>query len=191
MEAFLISAGVVTLAEIGDKTQLLALMLAARYRAPLPIILGILVATILNHTLAAWFGAAAAEWIGFDRLKWILGVSFLAMAAWVLVPDKVDDGPRMLEKSSAFIATTISFFLVEIGDKTQVATVALAARFSSVWIVAAGTTAGMMIADVPAVFLGGITGKKIPLAPIRIVAAALFLIMGIAVLVDAITAMSD
>lgn len=182
MHALLVSAGVVAIAEIGDKTQLLALMLAARYRAPVPLILGILVATVANHLLAAWLGAIVAGWFGPEAMRWILGVSFLAMAGWVLIPDKVDDDPRMLAKGSAFVAAAVSFFLIEIGDKTQIATVALAARFQDVVLVAAGTTLGMMLADVPAVFAGQLVGHRLPLKLIRIIAAALFAALGIAAL---------
>jgi Ca2+/H+ antiporter, TMEM165/GDT1 family len=184
MEAFFVSAGVVAIAEIGDKTQLLALMLAARYRAPLATILGILVATVCNHLLAAWLGALVAGWLGPELLRSVLGCSFLAMAAWVLVPDKADEGPRIFAKAAAFVATVISFFLLEIGDKTQIATVALAARFNSVLVVAAGTTVGMMLADVPAVFVGEFASNKLPLKLIRIIAAALFAVLGIAALTN-------
>src|SRR5438552_274385 len=128
MEAFLVSAGLVAIAEIGDKTQLLAMILATRYRKPVPIILGILVATLANHALAAWAGAAAAGWLGAATMRWIVGALFLAMAGWCLIPDKADEGPKAASHAGAFLATTIAFFLVEIGDKTQIATVALAAR---------------------------------------------------------------
>ena len=181
MEAFLTSAGLVTIAEIGDKTQLLALMLAARYRAPLPIILGIFTATVANHALAALAGNYAAGLFDPEILRWVLAVSFLAMAAWALVPDKADDEPTAGSQAGAFIATTIAFFLVEIGDKTQVATVALGASFQNVWLVTAGTTAGMMIADVPAVFIGEFAAERLPLKLIRSVAAALFATLGLAV----------
>jgi putative Ca2+/H+ antiporter (TMEM165/GDT1 family) len=184
MEAFLVSTGVVAIAEIGDKTQLLALMLAARYRAPLPIILGILAATVANHLLAAWAGNLVAGWLGAEALRWVLGGSFLAMAAWTLVPDKCDDAPKMLAKAGAFTATLVSFFLIEIGDKTQIATVALAARFQDIAVVAAGTTTGMMIADVPAVFLGGFAAEKLPMAWIRGAAALIFAVLGVAALGD-------
>lgn len=184
MEAFLVSTGVVAIAEIGDKTQLLALMLAARYRAPLPIILGILAATVCNHLLAAWLGALVAGWLGPDVMRWVLGISFLAMAGWALIPDKADEEPKMLAKAGAFVATLVSFFLIEIGDKTQIATVALAARFQDIWLVAAGTTTGMMLADVPAVFAGQLAGQKLPLKLIRIIAAGLFAVLGIAALAN-------
>ncbi|MGE5145527.1 MAG: TMEM165/GDT1 family protein [Candidatus Eiseniibacteriota bacterium] len=184
MEAFLVSTGVVAVAEIGDKTQLLALMLAARFRAPLPIIAGIFVATVANHLLAAWAGAAVASWLGAAAMRWILGVSFLVMAGWALIPDKADDEPTVAARAGAFAATAVSFFLIEIGDKTQLATVALAARFNDIALVAAGTTLGMMIADVPAVFIGGFASEKLPLKLIRLVAAALFAALGIAALLN-------
>ncbi len=182
LEAFLVSTGVVAIAEIGDKTQLLALMLAARYRAPVPIILGILAATLCNHLLAASLGALVAGWLGPDLLRWVLGASFLAMAAWVLVPDKLGEKPRMMAKAGAFVATVLSFFLVEIGDKTQIATIALAARFHDIPLVTAGTTTGMMLADVPAVFAGGLVAHRLPLKLIHAIAAALFAALGIAAL---------
>jgi putative Ca2+/H+ antiporter (TMEM165/GDT1 family) len=184
MEAFPISTGVVAIAEIGDKTQLLALLLAARFRAPVPVILGILVATVANHLLAAWIGVSVAAWLGAETMRWILGVSFLAMAGWALVPDKSRDGPRIFARAGAFAATAVSFFLIEIGDKTQLATIALAARFNDVALVAAGTTVGMMIADVPAVFIGGFASEKLPLKVIRLVAAALFAALGVAALLN-------
>ncbi len=178
MEAFLISTGVVAVAEIGDKTQLLALLLAARYRRPLPIILGILVATLANHALAAWAGGLAAEWIGPAALRWILGLLFLAMAVWCLIPDKDGDMPKRAAGAGAFVATVVAFFLVEIGDKTQLATAALAARFHTVLPVLLGTTLGMMLADAPVVLFGDVIAKRLPLKAIRIVAAAIFAVLG-------------
>lgn len=178
MEALLVSTGVVAIAEIGDKTQLLALILAARYRKPLPISFGILVATLVNHGLAASLGALAARWVGPDVLHWILGLGFLAMAAWCLVPDKAEDGPASVAKAGAFVATLIAFFLVEIGDKTQIATVALAARFDNLLLVTAGTTLGMMLVNVPAVLCGEGIARLAPLNLIRTLAAALFAILG-------------
>ena len=178
MEALLVSTGVVALAEIGDKTQLLALVLAARYRKPLPIAFGILIATLLNHGLAAWLGALAANWLGADALRWILGLGFLAMAGWCLVPDKAEDGPQAVAGAGAFLATLIAFFLVEIGDKTQIATVALAARFDGILMVTVGTTLGMMLVNVPAVLCGDGIARLVPLKPIRMVAAVLFAILG-------------
>ncbi len=179
MEAVLISLTVVAAAEIGDKTQLLALLLAARFRKPVPVVAGIFVATILNHGIAAGIGVAVAEWLGPDVLRWIVGLSFIGMAAWTLVPDKIDDEPKRWERAGAFIATTVSFFLVEIGDKTQVATVALGARYGDLIAVTAGTTLGMLIADVPAVFIGGAMADRLPLKLMRTIAAALFAILGI------------
>lgn len=183
MEAILISTGVVALAEIGDKTQLLAILLAARFRAPLPIILAILCATIVNHTLAAILGTYIGGWLG-QNLSGILAVSFIAMGLWTLIPDKLDHEPKLFENFGAFGATLIAFFLIEMGDKTQLATMALAARFDSVVLVAAGTTLGMMIADVPAVFLGDILAHKIPLKLMRVVAAVIFLLLGLAAALD-------
>ena len=178
MESLLVSTGVVALAEIGDKTQLLALILAARYRKPLAISLGILVATLVNHGLAAWLGALAAAWLGPDAMRWILGLGFIAMAAWCLVPDKAEDGPTATAKAGAFIATLVAFFLVEIGDKTQIATVALAARFNDLPLVIAGTTLGMMLVNVPAVLCGDGIARLLPLKLIRTLAAILFAILG-------------
>ena len=184
MEPLLVSAGVFAVAEIGDKTQLLALILAARYRKPVPIIVGILVATLVNHGLAAWLGELAAGWLGPDLLRWILGIGFIAMAGWCLVPDKAEDGPKAAAKTGAFVATLVAFFLLEIGDKTQIATVALAARFHDLLLVTAGTTLGMMIADVPAVYLGEIAAHKLPLRLMRTIAALIFLGLAAAAIFD-------
>ena len=180
MEAFFVSTGLVAIAEIGDKTQLLALMLAARYRKPLPIVLGILCATLANHALAAWVGALVAAWVGADAMRWILGASFIVMAGWCLIPDKAEDGPQSTRQAGAFLATLVAFFIVEIGDKTQIATVALAARFNSLLAVTAGTTAGMMLANVPVVLFGDAIARRLPLAIVRAVAAALFVTLGLA-----------
>jgi Ca2+/H+ antiporter, TMEM165/GDT1 family len=185
MEAFLVSTGVVAVAEIGDKTQLLALVLAARYRRPLPIILGILVATLANHALAAWAGGLVACWIGPAALRWILGLLFIAMAVWCLIPDKDGGMPERAVGAGAFVATLVAFFLVEIGDKTQLATVALAARFEAVLIVTLGTTLGMMIANVPVVLFGDAIAKRLPLEGIRIVAALIFATLGAIALLGA------
>ena len=185
MEAFLISTGVVAIAEIGDKTQLLALVLAARFRRPLPIIFGIFLATLANHGLAAWIGVMVATWIGGDMLRWILGLSFLAMAAWILVPDKVDeDEASTARRFGPFLATLIAFFLVEIGDKTQIATVALSAKFNDLILVTAGTTLGMMLANVPAVLLGDAAATKVPLKLVHGTAAAIFAVMGVLALAN-------
>lgn len=183
MEAFFVSAGLVAIAEIGDKTQLLAMILATRYRKPVPIILGILVATLANHALAAWAGAAVAGWLGPQAMRWILGGLFLAMAVWCLVPDKADEGPSATSAAGAFIATTIAFFVVEIGDKTQIATVALAARFQSLLLVTAGTTVGMMLANVPAVLFGDVLARVMPLQVVRAAAAGSFVVLGVLALV--------
>jgi putative Ca2+/H+ antiporter (TMEM165/GDT1 family) len=182
MEALLVSTGLVAIAEIGDKTQLLAMLLAARYRRPLPIILGILVATLANHAIAASVGVAVAAWLGPDAMRWIVGVMFIAMAGWALIPDKEDEGPKAASHVGAFVATTIAFFLVEIGDKTQIATVALAARFENIVTVTAGTTLGMMTANVPAVLGGEWLARKVPLRLVRICAAASFVVLGLVVL---------
>ena len=182
MEAFLISALVVAIGEIGDKTQLLALMLSARFRRPVPIILGILCATLLNHALAGLLGGWIRAAIGPETLRWALGVSFLAIAAWALKPDKIDGEPKDIGKYGAFAVTLVAFFLAEIGDKTQFATIALAARFDSLVAVVAGTTAGMLLADAPAVYLADRASTRIPFNSIRYVAAALFAAMGVAAL---------
>jgi len=183
MEALFVSAGVVALAEIGDKTQLLAILLAVRFRAPVAIILGIFGATIVNHTLAAILGTYIGGWLG-ENLSAILAVSFLAMGIWTLLPDKLDKEPKLFEKFGAFGATLISFFLIEMGDKTQLATMALAARFDDVVLVAMGTTLGMMIADVPAVYLGDIVANRIPLKLVRTIAAGMFIVLGVVAALD-------
>ena len=183
MEAFLVSAGIVALAEIGDKTQLLALLLSARFRRPVPIILGILVSTLANHALAGYVGAWVAAKVGPDLMRWILGLSFLAMAIWILIPDKVDDeATSQRARFGIFGTTAIAFFLLEMGDKTQIATVALAAKYPSLVAVVAGTTVGMMLANVPAVLLGEVASKKLPLKLVHGIAAALFAVLGILVL---------
>ena len=180
MEAFFVSTAIVAIAEIGDKTQLLALMLAARYRKPVPIILGILLATLANHALAAWLGAAVAGWVGADTMRWILGAAFIAMAGWCLIPDKADDGRQTARQAGAFLATLVAFFIVEIGDKTQIATVALAARFNSLVLVTAGTTVGMLLVNTPVVLFGDAIARRLPLRIVRIVAALLFVALGLA-----------
>ena len=172
-----ISTGTVALAEIGDKTQLLALLLAARYRAPWPIVAGILVATLLNHALAAWFGAWVAQWLRPDVLRWVVAGSFLVVALWTLKPDSLDDDGEQLPARGAFLATTAAFFIAEIGDKTQVATVLLAAKYSPLWEVVAGTTVGMLLANVPVVLLGSRFADRLPLKAARRVAALVFLLL--------------
>ncbi len=174
----LISTGTVALAEIGDKTQLLALLLAARFRKPWPIAWGILVATLLNHALAGWLGTLVAQWLTPDVLRWVVAVSFIAIALWTLKPDKLDDDTA-LPARGAFIATTIAFFIAEIGDKTQVATVLLAAKYAPLWQVVAGTTLGMLLANVPVVLLGARFAHRLPLKAARITAAVVFLLLGL------------
>jgi putative Ca2+/H+ antiporter (TMEM165/GDT1 family) len=185
MEAFFVSGGIVALAEIGDKTQLLAFLLAAKFRKPLPIVLAIFVATIANHAFAAAVGTWITALMGPNMLRWVLGVSFLAMAAWTLVPDKLDEGDTKLAKYGVFMTTLIAFFLAEMGDKTQVATVALAARYDSLIAVVAGTTFGMMLANVPAVYLGEKIANRVSLKLVHGIAAAVFALLGVATLLGA------
>ncbi len=182
MEAFLTSTAVVALAEIGDKTQLLAILLATRFRKPMPIVAGIFAATLANHFLAALVGAQVAAILDGQWFRYAIAISFIAMAAWTLIPDKLDDGDQKPARFGAFVTTLIAFFLVEMGDKTQVATVALGARFYDVIPVTMGTTLGMMIANVPAVFLGHEVLKFVPLHIVRRIAAGLFLVIGLWVL---------
>ena len=183
MESFLISTGVVALAEIGDKTQLLAFILAARFKKPLPIIAGILVATLINHGLAGALGAWITSMVNPSLMQWVLGASFIAMAVWTLIPDKIEEEEtQVVAKLGVFGATLITFFLAEMGDKTQIATVALAAHYASpVWVVA-GTTLGMLIADVPAVFVGDKLANRIPMTLVHRIAAAIFALLGRATL---------
>jgi putative Ca2+/H+ antiporter (TMEM165/GDT1 family) len=184
LEPFLVSTGLVAIAEIGDKTQLLALLLAARFRKPVPILLGILGATIANHLLAAGVGAAAGALLQGPWMRWVLGLAFLAFAGWALIPDKFEEDERPKERAgSVFLTTLVAFFFVEMGDKTQVATVALAARFHEVLAVAAGTTLGMMIANAPVVFMGEAAAGRLPLKLIRLLAAASFAAIGLWILV--------
>jgi putative Ca2+/H+ antiporter (TMEM165/GDT1 family) len=186
MEAFLVSTGIVALSEIGDKTQLLALVLVARFHKPWPIVWGILAATLLNHTGAG----AAGEWItrvlSPDVLRWILAASFLGMAAWTMIPDKLDedDEPKTL-RFGIFGATLVAFFLAEMGDKTQFATIALAARYHTLVPVVAGTTLGMLLADVPVVFLGDKLMKRIPIKVVHAVCATIFAVFGLLALFNA------
>ena len=182
MEAFLVSTGVVALAELGDKTQLLALVLAARFRKPVPIVFGILAATLLNHALAGAAGRWIATLVAPSTMRWILGLSFIVVAVWMLIPDKYEEQTAKPPRFGVFVTTLFSFFLLEMGDKTQIATVALAARYPSLLAVVAGTTLGMMIANVPAVFLGDALASKIPLRLVHAIAAAIFLVLGILVL---------
>lgn len=179
MDALLTSTAVVALAEIGDKTMLLAILLAARFRKPLPIVMGILVATLANHALAAWLGNSVAGVLESPAFRYAVGVGFIAMALWTLVPDKMDDTEAGPSRHGAFLTTLVTFFLVEIGDKTQIATIALGAQFASVAAVTTGTTLGMMIANVPAVYLGQRAVEVVPLKAVRAIAALLFLVVGI------------
>jgi putative Ca2+/H+ antiporter (TMEM165/GDT1 family) len=185
LEAFLVSTGIVALAEIGDKTQLLAFILAAKFRKPLPIVLGILVATVANHAMAGALGAWITSLVGPETLRWVLGVSFIAMAIWTLIPDKFDEEDANLARFGVFGTTLLAFFLAEMGDKTQVATVALAAQYQAFFAVVAGTTCGMMIANVPAVFLGDRIANRMPVRLVHSVAAAIFALLGIATLFGA------
>lgn len=183
LEALFTSSAIVALAEIGDKTQLLAIVLAARFKRPVPIVLGILVATLANHFLAALAGSLAAGWLDGPAFRYAVAVGFLAMAAWTLVPDKFDDDEApSISRGGAFLTTLVAFFFVEMGDKTQVATIALGARFHDALAVTAGTTLGMMLANVPAVLLGGELVKRVPLGVVRLVAALFFAVLGILLL---------
>ena len=179
MEALFTSTALVALAEIGDKTQLLAIVLATRFKRPWPIIAGIFVATIANHFLAALAGSQVAALLDGLWFRYLVAGSFIAMALWTLVPDKLDDVEDKPAKFGAFLTTVVAFFLVEMGDKTQIATIALGARFHDVIPVTMGTTIGMMIANVPAVFLGHALIKRVPLGVVRMIAAGLFLVIGL------------
>lgn len=182
MDALLISTGVVALAEVGDKTQLLAFLLAAKFRKPVPIVLGILVATLANHALAGGLGAWITTLVSPEILRWVLGLSFLAMAVWILIPDTLDDDETRLVQLGVFGTTTVAFFLAEMGDKTQIATVALAAQYGDFLWVVAGTTLGMLIANVPAVYLGERIAHRMPVKLVHGIAAAIFALLGVAVL---------
>ncbi len=188
MQSLLVSTGVVALAEIGDKTQLLAFLLAARFKKPLPIIAGILAATLVNHGLAGALGAWITAALSPQVLRWGLGLSFLGMAAWTLIPDRLDDdeaGPAPAARLGVFGATLLTFFLAEMGDKTQLATVALAAHYAAPWQVVAGTTLGMLLADVPAVLLGDKLAGRLPMRLVHAVAALIFAALGVATLLGA------
>ncbi len=188
MEALLTSMGVVALAEIGDKTQLLAFVLAARFKKPIPIIAAIFFATIVNHGLAGALGAWITSMLTPDVLRWVLGVSFLGMAVWTMIPDKIEEEESQVAKHlGVFGATLVTFFLAEMGDKTQIATIAMAAHFSSPLMVVIGTTLGMLIADVPAVFVGDRFSKKIPMKLVHSIAAIMFAVMGVLALLQADT----
>lgn len=186
MESLLVSTGVVALAEIGDKTQLLAFLLAARFKKPLPIVLGILVATVFNHGLAGAVGAWITASISPEVMRWVLGLSFMGMAIWTLIPDKIEDEEtEIVQRFGVFGATLVTFFLAEMGDKTQIATVAMAAHYPNpIWVVA-GTTLGMLIADVPAVFVGDKLASKIPMKLVHTIAAGVFAVLGVATLLGA------
>jgi putative Ca2+/H+ antiporter (TMEM165/GDT1 family) len=180
VEALLVSMGVVALGEMGDKTQLLALLLAAKFKRPVPIILGILTATLANHTLAGALGAWIAGQAGPQVMRWVVGIGFIAMAGWVLVPDKAEEGTvQGASRFGVFGTTVIAFFLAEMGDKTQIATAALAAHYDSLLAVVAGTTLGMLVADVPAVFLGDAVARRVPLRIVRGIAATIFAGLGV------------
>jgi putative Ca2+/H+ antiporter (TMEM165/GDT1 family) len=181
MEAFLVSTGIVALGEMGDKTQLLALLLAARFRKPVPIIAGILVATLANHALAGWLGGWIAGLMGPQLLRWVIGGSFLAMAVWMMVPDRLDgdEAAGGGQRFGIFGTTVLAFFLAEMGDKTQIATVALAARYPDLLAVVAGTTLGMMLANVPAVLLGDQIARNLSMTLVHGVAAAIFAVLGL------------
>ena len=180
MEALYISTGVVALAEMGDKTQLLAFILAARFKKPVPIILGILCATLVNHGLAGALGAWITSVISPDTMRWVLGLSFIGMAIWTLIPDKIEEEEtQAAQKLGVFGATLVTFFLAEMGDKTQIATVALAAHYAAPLLVVIGTTLGMLIADVPAVFVGNKFAAKIPMKLVHSIAAGIFAVMGL------------
>lgn len=186
MESLLVSTGVVALAEIGDKTQLLAFILAARFKKPVPIILGILAATILNHGLAGALGAWITTTVSPEMLRWVLGLSFIGMAIWTMIPDKIEDEEtQVAQRFGVFGATLITFFLAEMGDKTQIATIAMAAHYTSALMVVIGTTLGMLIADVPAVFVGDKLASKIPMKLVHSIAAAIFALLGVATLLGA------
>ena len=186
MEAFLVSTGIVALGEMGDKTQLLALLLAARFRRPVPIIAGILVATLANHALAGWLGGWIAGLMGPQLLRWVIGGSFLAMAVWMMVPDRLDEAEAAGggQRFGIFGTTVLAFFLAEMGDKTQIATVALAARYPDLLAVVAGTTLGMMLANVPAVLLGDQIAKNLSMTLVHGVAAAIFAVLGVLTLLN-------
>lgn len=186
MESFLVSTGVVALAEIGDKTQLLAFILAARFKRPIPIILGILVATLINHGLAGILGAWITATVSPEILRWILGLSFIGMAIWTMIPDEIEQEETLIaRKFGVFGATLITFFLAETSDKTQIATITMAAHYGAPLMVVMGTTLGMLIADIPAVFAGDRLAARIPMKLVHSIAAAVFALLGVATLLGA------
>jgi len=182
VDAFLVSTGIVALAEMGDKTQLLAFMLAAKFRKPAPIIFGILVATLLNHGMAGALGTWIPHLLDAEVLRWVLGIGFIIMAIWILIPDKLDEGDAKFVSLGVFGTTVVAFFLAEMGDKTQIATVALAAQYQSFIAVVLGTTVGMLLANAPAVLLGNKFANSLPISWIHRVVAAIFAIMGLGIL---------
>jgi len=186
LQAFLIATGIVALAEIGDKTQLLALVLAARFKRPWPIVAGIAVATLANHALAAAVGHWIALQLGATVLRWAVGLGFIAMAAWMLVPDRLDGDDAVARGGhwGVFVTTVVAFFLAEMGDKTQLATVALAARFADLGSVVAGTTAGLLLADAPVVWLGDAMSRRLPMALLHRVAALIMALLGVLALAN-------
>ena len=180
MDAFLVSTGIVALAEMGDKTQLLSLVLAARFRKPWPIVLGILVATLANHALAGALGSWVTTLLGPDVLRWVLGLSFIAMAVWMLIPDKLDEeNGEQAPRLGVFMTTLVAFFLAEMGDKTQIATVMLAAQYQAWLAVVAGTTLGMMLANAPVVWFGDAITRRVPIRLVHLVSAAIFAVLGV------------
>ena len=185
LDAFLVSTGIVALAEIGDKTQLLAFILAAKFRKPWPIVLGILLATLANHGAAGALGTWITSMLSARTLRWILGLGFVAMAIWTLIPDKFEEGDARMDRFGVFGTTLIAFFIAEMGDKTQIATVALAAQYQAFYAVVAGTTLGMMIANVPAVLLGDRIAHRMPTTLVHRVAAVIFAVLGVATLLGA------
>lgn len=188
MESFFFPLAIVSLSEIGDKTQLLALLLAVRYQRPLPIVLGILVATLANHFVAGAIGSWVASFFSSTTLSLILAICFFAVAIWTLIPDKLEnENNSIFSKYGPFMATFIAFFFAEMGDKTQVATVVMAAQYSNLWLVIAGSTAGILLADIPVVFLGKFSANKLPLKLIRIVAATVFFCMAVLALLHGLS----
>lgn len=185
VDAFLIATGIVALAEIGDKTQLLAFLLAARFRKPLPIITGIFIATIANHAFAGALGTWLTSLLTPDTMRWILGLSFIGMAVWTLIPDRLEENDASLARYGVLGTTLVAFFLAEMGDKTQFATVALAAQYQAFFAVVAGTTFGMMIANVPAVLLGDRIAHRMPVRLVHVLAAIIFAVLSIATLAGA------
>jgi len=188
MHPFLVCTGIVALAEMGDKTQLLALLLATQFRKPVPIVLGIFVSTIINHAFAGAVGSWFATLLGPTLLRWIVGLSFIGMAAWTLIPDKLNDDDKPVARWGVFVTTVIAFFMAEMGDKTQIATVALAAQYQSMphsllWVVS-GTTVGMMIANVPVVFMGEWLTRRIPVSVLHKICAVVFALMGVLALLN-------